>query len=131
MRGVLLAYATSLADPRGTSSLVAAAEWLEETLLGPVATGVALIAVAGVGYLTLSGRLHLRRGAEVLLGCFILFGAAAIAAGLREISSESASEVITAGPIPIAPYALPASQPTSTPRNPGYDPYAGASLPPR
>jgi type IV secretion system protein VirB2 len=53
------------------------------TLLGTVATVAAVIAIASVGFMMLTGRIDWRRGAIVILGCFILFGAASIVAGIR------------------------------------------------
>jgi type IV secretion system protein VirB2 len=52
-------------------------------LLGEVASGVAVIAVAVVGFLMLTGRINWRYGATVIFGCFILFGAATIVGGIR------------------------------------------------
>jgi type IV secretory pathway VirB2 component (pilin) len=44
-------------------------------LLGNVATAVAVMAVAAVGFMMLTGRMNWRFGATVIIGCFILFGA--------------------------------------------------------
>lgn len=74
---------TALTDPRGSGPIVSAVQWLQGTLLGTIATVVAVIAVACVGLLMLSGRINWRHGAVVILGCFILFGAASIVAGIR------------------------------------------------
>lgn len=73
----------SLADPAGSGVIVSAVRWLQGTLLGTVATVVAVIAVASVGLLMLTGRINWRYGATVILGCFILFGAASIVAGIQ------------------------------------------------
>jgi type IV secretion system protein VirB2 len=73
----------SLADPAGSGVIVAAVRWLEGTLLGTIATVAAVIAVASVGFLMLTGRINWRYGAVVILGCFILFGAASIVAGIQ------------------------------------------------
>jgi type IV secretion system protein VirB2 len=70
-------------DPQGSGVLVNAVNWLQGTLLGTVATTVAVIAVAAVGFMMLTGRLDWRRGAAVIVGCFIVFGAASIVAGIR------------------------------------------------
>jgi type IV secretion system protein VirB2 len=56
---------------------------VRDTLLGQVATSVAVIAVAMVGFMMLTGRMNWRFGATVILGCFILFGAASIVAGIQ------------------------------------------------
>ncbi|QAY79960.1 type VI secretion protein [Sphingosinicella sp. BN140058] len=73
----------SLADPAGSGAIVAAVQWLQGTLLGTIATVVAVIAVASVGFLMLTGRINWRYGATVIVGCFILFGAASIVAGIQ------------------------------------------------
>lgn len=73
----------SMTDPQGSGPIVSAVQWLQGTLLGTVATVIAVIAVACVGLLMLSGRINWRHGAVVILGCFILFGAASIVAGIR------------------------------------------------
>lgn len=70
-------------DPQGAGVIVGAMNWLQGTLLGTVATVVAVIAVAAVGFMMLTGRINWRHGAVVVIGCFILFGAASIVAGIR------------------------------------------------
>jgi len=71
------------ANPQGSGPIVNALLWLQGTLLGNVATAVAVIAVAMVGFMMLTGRLNWRFGATVIIGCFILFGAAAIVSGIQ------------------------------------------------
>ena len=71
------------ADPQGSGPIVAALAWLQGTLLGNVATAVAVMAVAAVGFMMLTGRLNWRFGATVIIGCFILFGAGAIVSGIQ------------------------------------------------
>ena len=78
----LIAHA-ALTDPAGSGAIVSAVRWLEGTLLGTIATVVAVIAVASVGFLMLTGRINWRYGATVILGVFILFGAASIVAGIQ------------------------------------------------
>lgn len=70
-------------DPEGSGVIIGAANWLQGTLLGTVATVVAVIAVASVGFMMLTGRINWRHGAIVILGCFVLFGAASIVGGIR------------------------------------------------
>ncbi|MBT2134652.1 TrbC/VirB2 family protein [Croceibacterium sp. LX-88] len=72
-----------MTNPQGSGVLVGAVNWLQGTLLGTVATTVAVIAVAAVGFMMLTGRINWRHGATVIVGCFILFGAASIVAGIR------------------------------------------------
>lgn len=77
------AHAQSYADPAGSGAIVGAVQWLQGTLLGTVATVVAVIAVAAVGFLMLTGRINWRYGATVILGLFVLFGAASIVGGIQ------------------------------------------------
>lgn len=76
------AFAQS-ADPQGSGPIVAALGWLQGTLLGNVATAVAVMAVAAIGFMMLTGRMNWRFGATVIIGVFILFGAATIVAGIQ------------------------------------------------
>jgi type IV secretion system protein VirB2 len=71
-------------DPAGSGPLVGALNWLQGTLMGTIATVAAVIAVAGVGFMMLTGRMNWRYGLTVIIGCFILFGAASIVAGIRQ-----------------------------------------------
>lgn len=86
--GLALGYSSSAlaqsgADPAGSGPIVAALDWLQGTLLGNVATTVAVIAVAMIGFMMLTGRMNWRFGATVILGCFVLFGASAIVSGIQ------------------------------------------------
>jgi type IV secretion system protein VirB2 len=74
----------SYSDPAGSGVLINAVNWLQGTLLGTVATVIAVIAVASIGFMMLTGRMNWRHGAVVIIGCFILFGAASIVAGIRQ-----------------------------------------------
>ena len=73
--------------PPGSGPIVAALAWLQGTLLGNVATAVAVMAVAAVGFMMLTGRMNWRFGATVIIGCFILFGAASIVAGIQSAAA--------------------------------------------
>ena len=87
---MVLASAPALAagsDPQGSGPIVAALMWLQGTLLGNVATAVAVIAVAMVGFMMLTGRMNWRFGATVIIGCFILFGAGAIVSGIQSAAA--------------------------------------------
>jgi type IV secretory pathway VirB2 component (pilin) len=81
-----LAQAVSL-DPQGSGAISGALGWIQGTLLGSVATAVAVIAVASVGLLMLTGRMNWRFGATVVVGLFILFGSSAIVGGIRSVAS--------------------------------------------
>jgi type IV secretion system protein VirB2 len=78
---------TVIANPQGSGPIVAALAWLEGTLLGNVATAVAVMAVAAVGFLMLTGRMNWRFGATVIIGCFVLFGAGAIVSGIQSAAA--------------------------------------------
>lgn len=127
---MILSYApTSLADSSaGSSVFVAAISWLQDLLLGTVATSIAVIAIAAIGFGMLTGRVNIRHGATVVLGCFILFGASTIVNGLRYAASgvggDTAPPVVVVAPPPSPP---PHVQPSGVPAP--YDPYAGASVP--
>ena len=81
------ARAQSTSDPAGSSPLLGALDWVQGTLLGNLATTAAVIAVAVVGFLMLTGRIEWRRGLTVIVGCFIIFGATAIVAGIRTVAT--------------------------------------------
>jgi type IV secretion system protein VirB2 len=84
------AFAQELsADPQGSGAVVNAMRWIQGTLTGTVATVAAVIAIASVGFLMLTGRINWRHGAVVILGCFILFGAASIVAGIQSAATYS------------------------------------------
>jgi type IV secretion system protein VirB2 len=106
-----------LTDPPSVSAIGSATAWISTLIFGPLATALAVIAIAWIGFAMLSGRIDIRRGLSVLLGCFLLFGARGIAEGLRSASNSSVP------PPPV--YAKPA--PAANTAN-GYDPYAGASV---
>ncbi|WP_448659144.1 TrbC/VirB2 family protein [Sphingomonas sp. CJ99] len=82
-----IAVAQDLTDPAGSGVLVSAVQWLRGTLLGTVATVAAVIAIAVVGFMMLTGRINWRYGLTVILGCFILFGAASIVAGIQSTAA--------------------------------------------
>ena len=122
----------SLADPPESSPILAAVTWVQGALLGTVATGIATIAVAALGFMMLTGRLPVRRGMVAVLGCFILFGAAGMA---RTIRSGLADVAGAPEPVPVA-YAAPpppSAPPPVAPKppSPPADPFAGAAVPNR
>ena len=74
-------------EPAGSGPVLAALQWVEGTLLGNLATTAAVIAVAVVGLMMLTGRIDWRRGLTVILGAFIVFGAVAIVSGIRSVAT--------------------------------------------
>jgi type IV secretion system protein VirB2 len=113
-----------------SNAFAAAVQWLTGTLLGSLATALAVIAVASFGFLLLVGRIDVRRAMQVIFGCFILFGASAIASGMMSAVRRTAgiSEEVAA-PLPLPTYQSAPLQPANA--NTPYDPYAGAALPAR
>jgi len=81
------AAAAQTVNPQGSGPIIAALAWLQGTLMGNVATAVAVMAVAAVGFMMLTGRLNWRFGATVIVGCFILFGAGAIVSGIQSAAA--------------------------------------------
>ena len=84
------AHAQTAGSPRGSGPIVAAVDWVQATLLGNIATTVAVIAVAIVGFMMLTGRINWRHGAMVIAGCFVLFGATVIVAGIQTAAQLTA-----------------------------------------
>jgi len=114
----------SLSDPSGSSVIVAAVGWIQGTLLGTVATTVAIIAVAWIGILMLAGRTNFRHGLTVIAGCFVLFGASSIAAGIQGAVEGGGERAVHYIP---PPPPAPAAPPPVTRATPGL--YERASVP--
>ena len=115
------------AVPSDGGALLAAGHWLESLVQGPLATTLAVLAVAATGLMMLSGRLAVRRGLIVTLGCFVLFGAPVISRGLFASATSIAG---SSGPAaPLVELTPPALLPEPRPVQPQVsDPYAGASV---
>lgn len=99
----------------------AGAEWLAEMASGSLAIGLCVLAVALVGLLMLSGRLPVREGLRVALGCSLLLGAPVVASAFV-LLGEKRGDYSAAGAT-FLPVDVRASLPSSN-----HDPYAGASL---
>jgi type IV secretion system protein VirB2 len=67
---------------QGNDPVTSALLWMQGILLGPIATTLAVMAVAGVGFMMLTGRMNWRYGATVIIGVFIIFGAPRLVASL-------------------------------------------------
>lgn len=86
-------------------------------LFGPLAVTLCVLAVAFVGFVMLTGRMPVRMGLRVVLGCFVLLGAPVIASGLMQLDQEPRAEPVpTALPEPAREELPPAN----------YGPFAGA-----
>lgn len=112
----------------GGSSIEAAANWVMTLASGQLAIMLAVLAIAGAGFAMLAGRIDVRRAAMAVFGCFLVFGARAIAVQLLGVANggstpTAAGSVVFRANIPPAPPPPVPSSPSS------FDPYAGAALP--
>lgn len=111
-----------------SSALLSAAQWVEVLIQGPLATGLAALAIAALGFALLRGHIPVKRGATATLGCFVLLGAPAIAYGIVGIASDHAD----ARPPMVAVNIEPSAPIFEVPAKPKgllvSDPYAGASV---
>ncbi|MHA7819694.1 MAG: TrbC/VirB2 family protein [Erythrobacter sp.] len=73
------------ANATGNDPITSALLWMQSILLGPIATTLAVMAVAGVGFMMLTGRMNWRYGATVIIGVFIIFGAPRLVATIQGI----------------------------------------------
>jgi type IV secretory pathway VirB2 component (pilin) len=114
----------SLSDAPPVSAISTAADWVSNLLFGPLATAIAVIAIASIGIALMSGRVDVRRGLSVLIGCFLLFGARGLADGLRSAVTEREQYTrANAPPSPVFSKPPPSSSNTNA-----FDPYAGAAV---
>lgn len=88
------------------SAIGSAATWLQGTMLGSLATVAALIAVAQIGFMMLTGRIDWRRGGRVILGCCIVFGAPSLALSFSRLASNDTQVA------PLGPVSAPLPQPS-------------------
>lgn len=78
----LIPSAASAQTAQGDDPITNALRWMQNILLGPVATSLAIMAVAGVGFMMLTGRMNWRYGGTVIVGVFIIFGAPRLVASI-------------------------------------------------
>lgn len=106
-----------------SGAISSAVAWVAGLLVGPLATAIAIIAVAVFGLMMLRGHIDKERGIRILFGCALVFGAPAIAAALLGGAGAPApTPAQTAEPPQLA---RPGMKPNA------FDPYAGASVPVR
>ncbi|MBV7266263.1 TrbC/VirB2 family protein [Erythrobacter ani] len=110
----------SLFEPAGGSQIDSSMTWINGVLLGEIAIGLCALSVAFVGALMLAGRLPLQRGMRIVVGCFVLLGAPAIASGFMWSGTSQAQ--------PAPPPSVDQAAPRTELPPADYDPYAGASL---
>ena len=109
-------------DSDGAGAIETGVAWLASLATGNLALGLGVLAIGVIGLAMLSGRLSVRAGLRVVLGCFVLLGAPVIA-----------SSFVIAGQGGMGSY--PGTQAPHSPEHPraglppsAFDPYAGASL---
>ena len=117
-----LAEQRSLFDAGGDASMMRSAQWIERVMLGDVALGLCVIAVAVIGVAMLGGRLPVREGMRIVLGLFLVLGAPVIAGGF----ADNIFEKVEIAPLPPANVDGRNVRPDLPLAD--YDPYAGASL---
>lgn len=103
--------------------IAGASQWVEATLYGSLGTVLAVLAVAFFGAEMLTGRISMRRGGQLVLGCFIFFAAPTLARALDNLAKGTGSQIVVDPPNEVI---APPPVPKQAPR---YDPYAGASVP--
>jgi type IV secretory pathway VirB2 component (pilin) len=123
---LVAAQSSSLFDDSGASVIANATKWIEGALLGQIATTLAVLALAGLGFAMLTGRLPVRRGLLAVLGCFVLFGAPVIARGILSALRSEAQSI--GGQVPLPPSYADISRPKRSVAEVD-DPYAGAAVP--
>lgn len=105
------------------TSIEAAIVWLTGLLPGSLATFLATFAIAFVGFRLMSGRMMVRQGALIVLGCFILLGSGLIAQSLLDVAYVPG---IDDGPVPVADFGVPPPELRATASPEGgnpFDPY--------
>jgi type IV secretory pathway VirB2 component (pilin) len=117
-------YRPSLTDPSPAGVLASAATWVTDLMFGPLATTIAVIAVAWIGFAMLSGRIDIKRGLSVVFGCFLLFGARGMVDALGALAGvQAVPQTANMQTVPNHANSRPQANNTN-----GYDPYAGASV---
>ena len=112
-----MALAPSLFDAPPSQVLPPATDWLADLLLGSLATGICVLAVAFIGFRLMTGDMAVRAGLRTMIGCFVLLGAPLIGAGLLDLAGRPERPDRTFVAAPVLPEV---SRP--------YDPYLGASI---
>lgn len=107
------------------SAIEAATGWILSLLSGSLVTMLMTLAVAAFGFGMLSGRVSARRGAEVVLGCFILVGSAQIARSMVGFAQEGQAPAPVVAPSQPQLDARPPLAPAPTAAGDPFDPYAG------
>jgi type IV secretory pathway VirB2 component (pilin) len=112
-----------MTQPVDQNALGGAVQWLQQALLGTVATTICVVAIASFGLAMLQGRISVRRGSSVLLGCALIV-VAPIISGALMLTIEGA-----VGQDYIGLHDAPKIPGSPEPDTNDADPYAGAAPP--
>ena len=82
-----MGYQRDLFQPSPAKPVESSLGWIETVLFGQIAVTLCVLAVAFIGLLMLTGRMPVKRGMMVVIGCFVLLGAPIIAAGVMGAAS--------------------------------------------
>lgn len=114
----------SLFEAPEPSVIGAATEWCLSLVSGPLVTAIATVAVAGIGFAMLAGRMPMCRAVSAVIGIFIMAGASAVT--IDKAPYETSRANISISPSPQTGQAG-QGQMSAPPAQ--IDPYAGASVP--
>lgn len=117
-----MAEQQSLLDAGGDAPIMQSVQWIERVVLGDIALGLCVIAVALLGAVMLGGRVPVREGMRIVLGICAVLGTPVVAGGFAEGFGEK-EEMSPPRPIKVVSGN---ERPDLPPAN--HDPYAGASL---
>jgi len=85
---LLVSFSPELAMAQTAVDTLEPIEQIIESIIGimtgPIATGVAIIGVASIGYMWMTGRMEMLRAITIVFGMVIIFGAANIVNALRD-----------------------------------------------
>ncbi len=115
-------YASMPFEALEGSPIEAGANWLAQLATGSLATALCVLAIAVIALLMLSGRLPVRDGLRVVLGCFVLLGAPLIAEAFVATGRGLDASAPAANP------QRDLTDPRTDLPPSAFDPYAGASL---
>jgi type IV secretion system protein VirB2 len=91
--------ASSLLEPIPHSVIEAASIWIVALLSGSLVTTLCVVAVATLGLLMMTGRIQIRAGVQVVIGCFLLFSAALLADDLQTLARSNAGTAAKFAPV--------------------------------
>jgi len=97
-------------------------DWIAFILLGEFTVAVCVLAVSLVGFSMLTGRISIRRGGQVILGCFVLLGAPVIASSIMGLLGPGTETRLTS-----ADTVVYEAQPREELEPANNSPYTGAS----